>query len=222
MNPYILYGGTFSRALGPQMVLEEGDIPYELRVVDMDNGEHFGEEFRKLNPAGFTPALVTPEGHVLHEAAGIMLYLADHHGLDLVPPPGDPMRGVMLAKFFFYTNDVQPAFKRFGYPQRYALREEDIAAARAQARAAICDRLAILENWLQNNGPWHLGERFSIADLHLALWSAYGLETFDTIVEMFPAIGRVRAGVLERPKSGPLLKGLIDLMVERRKNRPMR
>ena len=23
MQPYILYGGTFSRALGPQMVLEE-------------------------------------------------------------------------------------------------------------------------------------------------------------------------------------------------------
>lgn len=220
MKPYVLYGGTFSRALGPQMVMEEAGIPYELRVVDMDNGEHFQEAFRKINPAGFTPALITPEGHVLHEAAGIMLYLADHHGLDLLPTPGDPMRGVFLAKFFFYTNDVQPAFKRYGYPHRYALREEDIPAVRAQARGVICDRLQILEDWLQEHGPWHLGDRFSIADLHLALWSAYGLENPENIVETFPAIGRVRAGVLKRPKSGPLLQGLIDYIYERRKARP--
>ena len=221
MKPYILYGGTFSRALGPQMLMEEAGIPYELRVVDMDAGEHFGAEYRKLNPAGFTPALVTPEGHVLHEAAGIMLYLADHHGLDLVPPPGDPMRGVMLAKYFFYTNDIQPAFKRFGYSHRYALREEGIPAVRAQARATLCERFQILEDWLQANGPWHLGQRFSIADLHLALWSGYGLETTSDIVNMFPAIGRVRAGVLQRPKSGPLLQALIDFMDKRRKERPL-
>ncbi len=220
MKPYVLYGGTFSRALGPQMVLEEGDIPYELRVVDMDNGEHRSEAFRKINPAGFTPALITPEGHVLHEAAGIMLYLAEHHDLGLVPPPGDPMRGVFLTKFFYYTNEVQPSFKRYGYTERYVLREEDIPATRAKARAAICDRLQILEDWLQAHGPWHLGDRFSIADLHLAMWASYGLEQPENIVDAFPAIGRVRAGVLERPKSGPLLQGLIDYIHERRKARP--
>jgi len=222
MKPYILYGGTFSRALGPQMVLEEGAIPYELRVIDMDAGEHFGEAFRKINPAGFTPALITPEGHVLHEAAAIMVYLADHHGLDdLIPPPGDPLRGVMLTKLFYYTNDVQPAFKRYGYTQRYSLRDEDIPAMRARARETICERLQILEDWLDEHGPWHLGDRFSLADLHLALWATYGLERFDTIVEMFPAIGRLRDGVMVRPKSGPLLRGLRDFMEARRKVKPL-
>ena len=222
MQPYILYGGTFSRALGPQMVLEEGAIPYELRVVDMEAGEHFTEAFRKINPAGFTPALITPEGHVLHEAAAIMVYLADHHGLaDLIPAPGDPQRGLMLTKLWYYTNDVQPAFKRFGYTQRYTLRDEDIPAMRAKARAAICERLQLREDWLTQNGPWHLGERFSLADLHLALWASYGLENIGDIVETFPAIGRVRDGVLARPKSGPLLQGLIDYMVERRRRRPL-
>tara|TARA_B100000676_G_scaffold311811_1_gene383195 strand:+ start:16332 stop:17006 length:675 start_codon:yes stop_codon:yes gene_type:complete len=219
---YILYGGGFSRALAVQMVLEEADLDYELRDVDMDGGEHRGAEFLKLNPAGFTPALVTPEGPVLHEAAGIMLYLADHHALeDMAPLPGDPLRGVFLSKFFYFTNDVQPCVKRLGYPHRYSLKEGDEKLVRRHARARLIERLGVLESWLTDNGPWHLGDRFSLADLHLALWAAYGIETTSTIVDMFPAIGRVRAGVLERPKSGPLLQGLLDLMDGRRAAKPL-
>jgi len=216
MTPYILYGGTFTRALGPQMVLEEGGIPYELRPVDMDGGEHFGAEFRRLNPAGFVPALVTPEGEVLHEAAGLMLYLADRHGLDLVPGPTEPERGLLIAKLFYFTNDVQPAFKRFFYPARYALRPEDVAATKAKAREAVCERLQVLEGWLAKRGPFHLGDRISIADLHLALWCAYGLETPGDTAGFFPAIGKVFETVLARPKSGPLVQGLLDYMVGRR------
>ncbi len=32
---YILYGGGVSRAVGPQMVLEEAGLAYELREVDI-------------------------------------------------------------------------------------------------------------------------------------------------------------------------------------------
>ena len=77
---YILYGGSITRSLAPQMVLEEGSLAYTLREIDIDAGEHRGEAFLEINPAGYVPALVTPEGHVLHEAAAIMLYLADRHG----------------------------------------------------------------------------------------------------------------------------------------------
>jgi len=216
MTPYILYGGTFTRALGPQMVLEEGGIPYELRVVDMDSQEHFGEAFRRMNPAGFVPALVTPEGHVLHEAAGLMLYLADRHGLDLVPAVSDPQRGILITKLFYFTNDVQPAFKRFYYPARYALRPEEVAGTKAKARETVFERLRVLEDWLAQNGPFHLGDCFSIADLYLALWTAYGFEAPADTARFFPAVGRVFKSVLARPKSGPLLQGLVDYMVVRR------
>jgi glutathione S-transferase len=214
---YILYGGGFSRALAPQMVLEEAGLPYELRVVDLDGQEHRGAEFRKLNPAGYVPALITPEGDVLHEAAGIMLYLADRHGLDeLAPLVSDPKRGIFLSKFLYFTNDIQPSLKRFYYAHRYALRKEDIANVRAQSRDMACERWQILEDWLTANGPFHLGERFSLADLHLAMWTAYGFETPGDMAEIFPATGRIFAHVKGRPKSGPLLTGLLDLMVARR------
>jgi glutathione S-transferase len=217
-TPYRLYGGSFTRALGPQMVLEEAGLPYELHVMDMAADEHRSEAFLKLNPAGYVPALMTPEGDMLHEAAGIMLYLADRHALtDLAPLPTERERGNFLAKLFYFTNDVQPSFKRFFYPHRYALRDEDVAATRQHGRAMVCERLKVLEDWLADHGPFHLGERFSLADLHLAMWAAYGFEDQGDVVEMFPAIGRVYDAVLARPKSGPLLKGLVDVVVDRRR-----
>lgn len=214
---YKLYGGTFTRALGPQMVLEEAGLPYELHVVDMAGQEHRSEAFLKINPAGYVPALVTPEGDVLHEAAAIMLYLADRHGLeDLAPLAGDPQRGVFLSKLFYFTNDVQPSLKRFYYAARYALQKADVDAFKAQQRAMVCERWQVLEDWLSAHGPYHLGDRFTLADLHLAMWIAYGFKTPADIVDEFPASRRLFDLVLERPKSGPMIKGLIDLMVKRR------
>ena len=216
-NMYILYGGSFTRALAPQMVLEEAGLPYELRVVDMAAREHRSEEFLKLNPAGYVPALVTPEGDVLHEAAAIMLYLADRHGLDdMAPSPTDPQRGVFLSKLFYFTNDIQPSCKRFYFAHRYALRDEDIAAVRAQSREMVCERWQVLDDWLATNGPYHLGERFTMADLHLAMWATYGFENPTDILDLFPATCWVYEHVLKRPKSGPLLQGLIEVVTARR------
>ena len=83
---YIVYGGRFTRTICVQMVLEEGGIPYELRELDILRDEHRSAQFLAINPAGYIPAMITPEGQALHETAAIMLYLADRHGLrDLAP-----------------------------------------------------------------------------------------------------------------------------------------
>lgn len=215
--PYILYGGGFTRALGPQMVLEEGGLPYELRQVDIARGEHRRPDFLALNPAGYVPALVTPEGDCLHEAAAIMLYLADRHRLaDLAPAPDEAQRGVFLARLFYFTNDVQPSLKRTYYAHRYALRREDEAAVRAQSEAMARARWQVLEDGLATAGPYHLGERFSLLDLHLAMWSAYGFRRPLDLLDDMPACRRLFDLVRARPLAGPLLDGLVALMAARR------
>ncbi len=210
---YILYGGNVTRALGPQMVLAEGGLPYELRNVAIERQEHLNPEFRALNPAGFVPALVTPEGEVLHEAAAIMLYLADRHALtDLAPSPDDPLRGRFLARLLFFTNDVQPSLKRTYYPHRYALRQEDIEEVRQQSRAMVRARWQLIENWLSEDGPYHLGRRFSLLDLHLAMWACYGFERPLDILDEMPGCRRMYDLVRSRRIAGPLLQGLVDAM----------
>jgi len=206
---YILYGGGVTRALGPQMVLEEGSLPYELRVVDETKLEHKTLEYRAINPAGFIPTLQLPDGSILHEAAAIMVYLAEHHGLtDLMPPPADPLRGLFFCRLFFQTNDVQPPICRFFRPERYSTDQSHIPGIRDSARQTALDRWAVLDDYLSANGPYHLGDRFSLLDLHMTLWAAYGLDEPTTVLNKFMAIRRCFNLTTDRPKVGPLIAGL--------------
>ncbi|MEM7173609.1 MAG: glutathione S-transferase family protein [Pseudomonadota bacterium] len=201
-KPYILYGGGNTRSAAPQMVLEEAGLPYELREVDIDNDAHREAGFLAINPAGYVPALATPEGDVLHESNGIMLYLTDRHGLvDLAPGVDDPTRGPFLSKLFFQGHDIQPAMKRTFYPERYVAGAETAEQVRQAAWVMAQDRWKVLDDHLAANGPYHLGERFSFLDLNMALWAAYGFDTTDDVINRFPAIHRCFDLVLDRPKS---------------------
>ena len=212
---YILYGGGVTRALGPQMVLEEGNLPYELRVIDHDKGDHKTPEYLAINPAGFIPALQTPSGQVLHEAAGIMVYLAETHNLtNLMPPVGDPQRGLFFCKLFHQTNDVQPPVRRFFRAAQHSTNSSHIPAIRKSARQAAMTRWAVLDDFLAANGPYHLGNRFSLLDLHMTLWAAYGLETSTVVLDEFPAIRRCFELTAERPKIAPLIAALQTKIAE--------
>ena len=206
---YVLYGGGVTRSLGPQMMLEEGDIPYELRIVDDAKNEHQTAEYLTLNPAGFIPALQLPNGDVLHEAAAIMVYLAENHNLqNLMPTLGDPLRGLFFCKLFYQTNDVQPPICRFFRPERYSTNPDHVADIRQSARDTAMDRWAVLDSFLAKNGPYHLGDRFSLLDLHMTLWAAYGLEKPTTVINAFPAVRHCFELTTKRPKVGPLITAL--------------
>ncbi len=202
---YILYGGRFTRAVCVQMVLEEAGIPYELRELDIVAGEHREPDFLAVNPAGFVPAMITPEGEVLHETAALMLYLADRHGLDgLAPRVDEPERGLFYSKLFFLTNDVQPAMKRIYFPQRYSTDPADTPRIKAQAVSMAEDRWKVVDAHLAAHGPYHLGARFSLVDLYMIMWAA-AFEPKEALFESCPAIARCYDLVAARPKVAPLL-----------------
>jgi glutathione S-transferase len=202
---YILYGGRFTRTVAVQMVLEEGGIPYELRELDIVAGEHREAEFLAINPAGFVPAIITPEGQVLHEAAAIMLYLADRHGLgDLAPRVDAPARGLFYSKLFFLTNDVQPAMKRIFFPQRYSTDPADTPRIKAQALRTAEERWKVVDAHLAAHGPYHLGERFSLVDLYMVMWAAV-FDPKEVLFEACPAVARCYGLVAARPKIAPLM-----------------
>lgn len=116
-KPYILYGGGTTRAAGVQMVLEELGVAYELHHVDVKNDEHRRAEFLAINPAGYVPALVTPDGEALHEASGIMLWLADlYPEKDLAPLPSDRLRARFMTKYSYCANDILAPMKQFYFP----------------------------------------------------------------------------------------------------------
>ena len=203
---YILYGGGVTRSLGPQMVLEEANLPYTLIVLDENRGDHRNPDYLAINPAGYIPALILPDGSVLHEAAAIMIHLAEHHRRDdLIPPPGDPLRGLFFCKLFYQTNDLQPAIRMFFKPEHYSTDPTHRDSIRDRARETALDRWSVLDRYLQENGPYTLGRRFSLADLHLTLWAAYGLDRPTTVTDRFSAIARCFGMTVSRPKIEPLI-----------------
>lgn len=199
---YILYGGRFTRALIVEMVMAEGDIAYELREVDIVAQEHRSPEYLAVNPAGWVPALITPEGETLTETPAIALYLAERHGLAQLAPRADELeRGLFLSGLFYLTDDVEPALKRHFYPHRYVLRDEDAPAMKERSLADALERFGVIERRLAGGGPYHLGARFSLVDLTLAYWMAC-IET-PGLFDPYPALGRCMARVMERPKLRP-------------------
>ena len=123
---YIVYGGKFTRTLMVEMVMAEIGIDHEMREVDTTRREQLSPEYLAINPAGWVPALITPEGDRLYETQAINLYLAERHGAThLAPAVGDPLRGLFLSALFYLADELEPAIKRYFFPHRYADGEAD-------------------------------------------------------------------------------------------------
>lgn len=196
---YVLYGGPFTRAFMVEMVLAEGDIAYELRMVDIVRQEHRTEAFLKINPAGYLPVMVAPDGEVLYETPALNLYLAERHAMThLAPRVDEPQRGLFLSGLFYLAGDLEPVLKRYFYPHRYVLREEDIPAMKTRSLEVALERLTVIEHRLRDKGPYHLGERFSLVDLTMAYWTAS--IQFPGLLVSHPAISRCAKLVMDRPK----------------------
>ena len=197
---YVLYGGDFTRAPLVQWVLEEGGIPYDFRKIDIVKGEHRASEFLAINPAGLVPVLITPEGDALYEVAALMIYLAEWHQLtDLAPATSDPHRGLFLSSVFWIASDIQAEMKRFHFPHRYALKSGDALTIQDMSKQLVLSRLDIMNTRLARNGPYLLGDRFSLADFYLSFWVAY-LDR-ETVCKQFPEVARLYHLVRSRPSA---------------------
>lgn len=206
MSDYVLYGGGVTQSASVEAVLAELKLPYRLEPIDIAKGEHRTEAFRALNPAGFVPALVTPDGTVLHENCGIMLYLADLHPESaLAPGPDAPLRGRLLSRLMFINNEIQSRSKCFFYPHRWSSERADAPRIREAAVETLMEKWRLYDIWLADDGPYALGADFSIADIYMALWAGYGLDDVEDITGRFPAVARCHAAVIARAKAGPVI-----------------
>lgn len=173
VSVYTLYCYPGSRATAAHMVLAEGSLPHRLELVDFVHDEHRSPRFLAINPRGTIPALVGDDGVVVCETIAIMLYLSEKHGLALTPEVTDPMRGVMLDWLVYHAVEVQEPMKRSFFAHRHADNPTDEEIVRERANALFNQRWQLVEAHLRKNGPFHLGERFSIVDIYMLVTGAY-------------------------------------------------
>lgn len=151
----ILYHHPFSRAANVIWMLEECDVPYELRFVDLMKGAHKKPEIVGLNAMGKLPVL-TDGDTVVTESAAIGLYLADRHAYGrLSPKVDDPLRGTYLRWSLFAPSVIEP-----GSMAKQAGWEFKEGQAGWGSHTAMLDAM---EKALEGR-EYLLGDTFSMAD----------------------------------------------------------
>jgi len=199
-----LYYSPGACSLSPHIALREAGIEVELVRVDLATKitEH-GDEYRKVNPAGYVPCLVLDDGRQLTEGPAILQYVADRAPeRNLAPPAGSFERYQLQQWLNFISTEVHKSYSPLFNPAA----SDDWKAA---ARNNLAARLALVAERL-NGQPYLLGTRFSVADIYLFVtlsWAAY----VNVDLSAWPSLARLSADVGARPGVQAALKaeGLI-------------
>lgn len=155
----IFYHSPRARSAGVLTLLEELDVPYEMRVLNLKLGEQRKADYLAVNPLGKVPAIIH-NGALVTELGAIFIYLADAFPQkSLAPPIGDPLRGPYLRWLVFYGSAFEPAVT-----DRYMKHEP---APASTSPYGDFDGVMNLIDAQLTPGPYLLGERFTAADI---LW----------------------------------------------------
>lgn len=185
-----LHHHPFSRAATVVWMLEELELPYQLQFVDFAKQEHKGTEVLARTPMGKLPMLVDGDT-IVTEAAAIGLYLADRYSYGvLAPKADDPDRGAYLRWSLFAPSVIEPGCmaKMAGW---------DVKTS--QAGWGTYDSMLDTIEHAIGDGPWLLGERFSMADIIFGGTVRFMLQF--KILEPRPAFVAYAGRLSERPLS---------------------
>lgn len=163
----VLYHSPHSRSTTAHWMLNEIGEPFELRPIDLQNGEQKSPEFLAINPMGKLPTL-TDDGVVVTEAAAVVAYLADRYPKAKLAPAFDaPERATYLRWMFFAASCIEPAVM-----DNYLKRETPPASAGWGSLDAVVQTLA------GAIGPdrFVLGDTFSAADVYIGSTLRYLLQ----------------------------------------------
>jgi GSH-dependent disulfide-bond oxidoreductase len=160
-----VYGFSTPNSVRVPITLEELQLEYEIRPVNVRKGEQKLPDFLALNPNGKVPVLVDPEGpggepFTLTESGAILIYLAEKTGKLLPSDPGGRAR--VFEQLFFQGTGIGPAFGQAGFFKRQAPEQVPIAIDRFHAEAERT--LAVLDSLLARR-RYTAGEIYTIADI---------------------------------------------------------
>jgi glutathione S-transferase len=171
-----LYGFPGTRANRVQWLLEELELPYEYRKVDLTIGEHKQPPYLERNPHGVVPTLVD-HGTRLIESTAMLLHLVDKTG-KLAPPVGSPERA-RLYQYVIYANATLdgPAVQYYFHTVLFPEERRDPTKAEA-AKPPLQTGLDFLDEEI-GDAAYLIGDEFSAADVSigypLALMAQAGL-----------------------------------------------
>lgn len=162
---YKIYGSPQSSAGRCYWMLEELGVQYERVAVDMRAREHKSPEYLKLNPNGKIPTLVDGD-FIIWESMAINAYLAAKHNSPLQGHTPQEV-GLIQQWSFWSILEVQKHAVEWLIQVMFVPADKKDPAVVEKAQKALAPLMNILDQSLDNK-RYLVGDRFTLADLHVA------------------------------------------------------
>jgi len=185
MDPILFYGVPEGCSLGAIVALEWAGKPYRLCRIEMP-GQVSGEAFRRINPLGETPTLMTASGELISQSAAILRQIAG--------APADPRLDEMLS---FLTTSYFAGFSPLWQAVEGAT-EAETAFLIPNGRKKVAKAHAQLETLLAGR-DWLVGDGPTIADAYffgVARWNDFH-HAIDRMA--YPAVNRLFQRLSQEP-----------------------
>lgn len=191
-------------SLAPHIALREAGVQFDIVKVDPQTKKtDSGEDFNKVNPKGYVPAIKLDDGSVLTEASVLVQFAADQKPeAGLAPKQGTMERYRMMEWLNFIATELHKGFGPLWNPNSPEQVKEG-------AKANLSKRLDLLDAHFATH-PFLMGDKFSVADGYLFTvlnWANF--VKFD--LSKWNKVGDFMGRVASRPKVQEALKaeGLI-------------
>jgi glutathione S-transferase len=194
-----LYYSPGACSLASHIALEEAKAPYTTQRVDLKGGQQRSPDYLKLNYKGRVPVLATDRG-VLTESPVILGYVAQSFPAAKLANLDDSFAFADMQAFNLYlTATVHVAFAHVFRPTRYGDGDATAAAMRAKASASLDESFGIIDKKLSDGRPYLHGDRYTVSDPYLLVFSRW-LDRADLgPVDKFPSVAAHRKRVEARP-----------------------
>ncbi len=158
-----LYTAPTPNGWKASIMLEELGLPYEVRLIRLNENEQKEPWYLALNPNGRIPTIVD-DGFAVFESGAILLYLAEKTGKLL---PADPKgRSVAIQWLMFQMGGIGPMQGQANVFFRYAPEKIPYAIDRYQQETARLYR--VLDDRLADHE--FLAGTYSVADVATYPW----------------------------------------------------
>jgi glutathione S-transferase len=195
MSTYTLYYSPGAASMAVHWMLIEARIPFEAKLVNIDEGAQHDPEYRRLNPSGRVPTLIV-DGVPRHESTALLMLLAERHPeAGLAPAPGTPERGEWYEWMVYFANTLLPAMRDWFYCDS----DGDPAGAeavRALANLRIAQSLDRMGEQLADGREYLIGGKLSTVDflaVMLMRWTRNLPPKATDRANLMPYITRLRA-----------------------------
>jgi len=172
-------------------------LPYDYKAVNFGKGEHLSEEFTKLSPLRFVPALVHGDV-IVADSLAILLYLEDKFPEHPLLPDDLHLKAVSLQVAALVGSNIQP-FQNSGFLN---LIEEKFGPEERLAwpKHFIEKGFTALEKLLKDvAGKYSVGDQLTVADIFLSP-QVYNARRFNVDMSKFPTLNRINQELAELPE----------------------